>query len=67
MDNRLYWLWLAGVLGFASPQAGTLLDLYGGAENLWQARDSEDFSTLLGAKQQTWGLHDAGRDRTDAD
>ena len=35
MDNRLYWLWLAGVLGFASPQAGTLLDLYGGAENLW--------------------------------
>ena len=49
MDNRLYWLWLAGVLGFASPQAGTLLDLYGGAENLWQARDSEDFSTLLGA------------------
>ena len=52
MDNRLYWLWLAGVLGFASPQAGTLLDLYGGAENLWQARDSEDFSTLLGAKQR---------------
>ena len=52
MDNRLYWLWLAGVLGVASPQAGTLLDLYGGAENLWQARDSEDFSTLLGAKQR---------------
>lgn len=52
MDDRLYWLWLAGVLGFASPQAGTLLDLYGDAENLWQARDSEDFSTLLGAKQR---------------
>ena len=47
MDERLYWLWLAGVLGYAAKETGTLLDVYGDAEGVFLARDFEDFSTLL--------------------
>ena len=52
MDERLYWLWLAGVLGYAAPQTGSLLDVYGDAESVWLARSSEDFSTLLTKPQR---------------
>lgn len=38
MDERLYWIWLAGGLGFASRQLKPLLEQYDGVEDLFERR-----------------------------
>lgn len=38
MDKRLYWIWLASGLGFASRQLKPLLEQYGGVEELFDRR-----------------------------
>ena len=39
MDNRLYWLWLQSVLGYAG-KSKPLLDVFGTARNFYEAGDS---------------------------
>lgn len=38
MDKRLYWLWLANALGPADHHLPALLERYGTAEGIWEAR-----------------------------
>lgn len=47
-DPLLCWLWLAHTLGAASSHAGRVLDAFGGAQEAWEARDSEDFRLAAG-------------------
>ncbi len=42
-----YWLWLAQVLGPASPYAGRVLDVFGDAETAYAAREGERFAALV--------------------
>ena len=42
-DPLLCWLWLSQVLGPASLHAGKVLDAFGGAQEAWEARETEEF------------------------
>ncbi len=49
-----YWLWLAQVLGPASPHAGRLVEWFAGdAAAIYQARHSEEFTALVGTAVAT--------------
>ena len=47
-DPLLCWLWLAQVLGPASLHAGKVLDAFGGAQEAWEARETEEFRQSAG-------------------
>ena len=47
-DPLLCWLWLAHVLGPANIHAGRVLDAFGGAQEAWEARESEEFRQAAG-------------------
>ena len=47
-DPLLCWLWLAHVLGPASVHAGRVLDTFGGAQEAWEARETEEFRQAAG-------------------
>ena len=47
-DPLLCWLWLAHVMGPASVHAGRVLDAFGGAQEAWEARDTEEFRLAAG-------------------
>ena len=47
-SRLLCWLWLAHVLGPASPHAGRVLDAFGGAQEAWEARDTDAFAAAAG-------------------
>ena len=48
-DPLLCWLWLAHVLGPGCSRAGRVLDAFGGAQEAWEARDTEEFRFAAGA------------------
>lgn len=43
-----YWLWLAQVLGPASVRAGRVLDTFGDAQTVYEARETEQFAAVAG-------------------
>ncbi len=43
-----YWLWLADVLGPASANAGRVLDAFGDAQSVYEARESDLFAAAVG-------------------
>ena len=47
-DPLLCWLWLSHVLGSASLSTKRVLKKYGNAQNAWNARETEEFKTLVG-------------------
>ena len=47
-DPLLCWLWLARVLGPASPRAKRLLDTFGDAQQAWCARGTAEFRAAAG-------------------
>lgn len=47
-DPLLCWLWLAHVMGPASSHAGRVLDAFGGAQEAWEARDTQEFRQAAG-------------------
>lgn len=47
-DPLLCWLWLAGTLGAGSQRAGAVLDVFGGAQEAWEARDTDAFAAAAG-------------------
>ena len=47
-DPLLCWLWLAGTLGAGSLRAGAVLDAFGGAQEAWEARDTDAFAAAAG-------------------
>ena len=47
-DPLLCWLWLAQVMGPASLHAGKVLDAFGGAQEAWEARETEEFRQAAG-------------------
>ena len=47
-DPLLCWLWLSQVLGPASLHAGKVLDAFGGAQESWEARETEEFRQAAG-------------------
>ena len=47
-DPLLCWLWLSQVLGPASLHAGKVLDAFGGAQEAWEARETEEFRQAAG-------------------
>ena len=47
-DPLLCWLWLAGTLGAGSQRAGAVLDAFGGAQEAWEARDTDAFAAAVG-------------------
>ena len=62
-DPLLCWLWLAHVLGPASPHAGRVLDAFGGAQEAWEARDTfrrEAFITTI----TLWPTHTIRKKRS---
>lgn len=48
-DPLLCWLWLAHTMGPASSHAGNVLDAFGGAQEAWEARETEEFRLAAGA------------------
>lgn len=48
-DPLLCWLWLAGTLGAGSQRAGAVLDAFGGAQEAWEARDTDAFAAAAGS------------------
>lgn len=48
-DPLLCWLWLADTLGAANSHAGRVLDTFGGAQEAWEARDTDAFRQAAGA------------------
>ena len=46
-EKEVYWIWLSQVIGPASPRGRELLEVYGSAENVYEARLKEDFSPYL--------------------
>ncbi|MBP8052751.1 MAG: DNA-processing protein DprA, partial [Faecalibacterium sp.] len=48
LDPLLCWLWLAHVMGPASSHAGRVLDAFGGAQEAWEARDTQEFRQAAG-------------------
>ena len=47
-DPLLCWLWLAHTMGAANVHAGRVLDAFGGAQEVWEARDTREFGQLVG-------------------
>ena len=47
-DPLLCWLWLSQVLRPASLHAGKVLDAFGGAQEAWEARETEEFQQAAG-------------------
>ncbi len=47
-DPLLCWLWLANTLGAANSHAGRVLDAFGGAQEAWEARDTDAFRQAAG-------------------
>ena len=47
-DPLLCWLGLAGTLGAGSQRAGAVLDAFGGAQEAWEARDTDAFAAAVG-------------------
>ena len=47
-DPLLCWLWLSQVLGPASLHAGKVLDAFGGAQEAWEVRETEEFRQAAG-------------------
>lgn len=47
-DPLLCGLWLAGTLGAGSQRAGAVLDAFGGAQEAWEARDTDAFAAAAG-------------------
>ena len=47
-DPLLCWLWLAGTLGAGSQRSGAVLDAFGGAQEAWEARDTDAFAAAAG-------------------
>lgn len=47
-EPLLCWLWLAYTLGYASPHAGRVLDAFGGAQEAWEARETNAFARAAG-------------------
>lgn len=47
-DPLLCWLWLAHVLGPGSIHAGRVLDVFGGAQEAFEARDTDEFCLAVG-------------------
>ena len=48
-DPLLCWLWLANTLGAGSSHAGRVLDVFGGAQEAWESRDSDAFRKAVGS------------------
>ena len=48
-DPLLCWLWLANTLGAGSSHAGRVLDVFGGAQEAWENRDSDAFHKAVGS------------------
>ena len=48
-DPLLCWLWLANTLGAGSSHAGRVLDVFGGAQEAWEDRDSDAFRKAVGS------------------
>ena len=48
-DPLLCWLWLANTLGAGSSHAGRVLDVFGGAQEAWENRDSDAFRKAVGS------------------
>ena len=46
-EKEVYWIWLSRVIGPASPRGRELLEVYGSAQNVYEARLKEDFSPYL--------------------
>ena len=53
-DPLLCWLWLAGTLGAGSLRAGAVLDAFGGAQEAWEARDTDAFAAVAAASPSLW-------------
>ena len=53
-DPLLCWLWLAGTLGAGSQRAGAVLDAFGGAQEAWEARDTDAFAAA--GKMSVWSF-----------
>lgn len=47
-EPLLCWLWLAHTLGAGSGHAGQVLDAFGGAQEAWEARESDAFRAAAG-------------------
>ena len=47
-EPLLCWLWLAHVLGPGSLHAGRVLDVFGGAQEAWEARSTGEFRLAAG-------------------
>ena len=47
-DPLLCWLWLAHTLGPASARAGQMLDVFGGAQEAWEQRETALFRQTAG-------------------
>ena len=47
-DPLLCWLWLAHTMGAANIHAGRVLDAFGGAQEVWEARATREFGQLVG-------------------
>ena len=47
-EPLLCWLWLAHTLGVGSGHAGQVLDAFGGAQEAWEARESDAFRAAAG-------------------
>ncbi len=60
-DPLLCWLWLAHVMGPASLHAGRVLDAFGGAQEAWEARDTEEFRQAAGLAAAKGGQHACGK------
>lgn len=48
-DPLLCWLWLAHTMGPANSHAGKVLDTFGGPQEAWEARETEEFRQAAGA------------------
>lgn len=48
-DPLLCWLWLANTLGAGSSHAGRVLDVFGGAQEAWENRNSDAFRKAMGS------------------
>ena len=51
-EPLLCWLWLAHTLGAGSGHAGQVLDAFGGAQEAWEARESDAFRAAAGIPAQ---------------
>ena len=62
-EPLLCWLWLAHTLGAGSGHAGQVLDAFGGAQEAWEARESDAFRAAAGipaAQRMANSLREAG-------